>query len=151
MNKTVQDLKMEIEAIKKTQTGGLQKMENLANGTETIDTSITDRMQEKEERILGIEDIIEKKIHQSTKNAKSKKFLIQITQEIWKTMKRPNLRIIEIEDGEDSQLKSPKIIFNKFREEKFPTLNKDISIKVQAALTLIRMAKIKNSKESTCW
>ena len=45
---------MEVEAIKKTQT----EMENLAIRT-TIDASITTRTKEIEERISGIEDIIE--------------------------------------------------------------------------------------------
>jgi hypothetical protein len=42
-------------------------------------------------------------------------------------MKRPNLRIIGIEENEDSQLKGPKNVFNKIIEEKkiieenFPT------------------------------
>ena len=41
MNKTVQDLKMEIEAIKKTQTEGILEMENLGKRTGTTDASIT--------------------------------------------------------------------------------------------------------------
>jgi hypothetical protein len=34
-------------------------------------------------------------------------------------MKRPNLRIIEIEEDEDSQFKGPENIFNKIIEENF--------------------------------
>jgi hypothetical protein len=37
-------------------------------------------------------------------------------------MEIPNLRIIEIEENEDSQLKGPENIFNKFVEEVFPSL-----------------------------
>jgi hypothetical protein len=48
MNKTVQDLKMELEAIWKTQT------EVFVSGT--IDAGITHRIQEMQERISGIED-----------------------------------------------------------------------------------------------
>ena len=51
MNKTVQDLKMEIEAIKKTQTEEILEMENLGKRTGTTDASITNRIQEMEERI----------------------------------------------------------------------------------------------------
>jgi hypothetical protein len=40
-------------------------------------------------------------------NAKCKKFLTQNIWETWDTMKRPNLKIIEIEEGEDSQYKRP--------------------------------------------
>ena len=57
MNKTIQDLKMEIEAIKKTQVEATLEMENLGKRTGTTDASITNRIQEMEERISGIEDI----------------------------------------------------------------------------------------------
>ena len=40
MNKTVQDLKMEIEAIKKTQTKGILEMKILGKKTDTRDTNI---------------------------------------------------------------------------------------------------------------
>jgi hypothetical protein len=40
----------------------------------------------------------------SKENVKAKKFLTQNVQEIWNTMKRPNLGIIGIEEGEESQL-----------------------------------------------
>jgi hypothetical protein len=36
-------------------------------------------------------------------------------------MKRPNLRIIAIEENEYSQLKGPENVFNKILEENFPT------------------------------
>jgi hypothetical protein len=35
------------------------------------------------------------------------------------TMRRPNLRIIGIEESEDSQIKEPENIFNKIKEENF--------------------------------
>ena len=58
-NKMVQDLKMEIEGIKKTQMESTLKLENLGKGTGSIYTSITNRIQVMEERISGIEDTIE--------------------------------------------------------------------------------------------
>ena len=39
-------------------------------------------------------------------------------------MKRPNLRIVEIEEGE-IQLKNTENILNKITEENFPSLKKD--------------------------
>ena len=45
-------------------------------------------------------------------------------------MKRPNLRIISIEEGE-VQLKSTGNIFNKIIEENVPNLKKDIPLKIQ--------------------
>ena len=55
-------------------------------------------------------------------NIKSNKFLTQNIQEIWDTMKRTNLRIIGIEEGEEIQLKGTENIFNKIIEENFPNL-----------------------------
>lgn len=48
-------------------------------------------------------------------------------------MKRSNLRIVVTKEGEDSQLKDPENIINKITEEKFPSLKKDIPLKVQEA------------------
>jgi hypothetical protein len=56
--------------------------------------------------------------------------MTQNIQEIWDTMKRPNLRIIGIEE-EDSQLKGPENIFNKIKEENFPNLKKEMDKKVR--------------------
>ena len=42
-------------------------------------------------------------------------------------MKRPNLRIIGIEEGEDSLFKSPENIFNKIIEENSPNLKKEMA------------------------
>ena len=48
-------------------------------------------------------------------------------------MKRPNLRIVGIEEGEEVQLKSTENIFNKITEENFPKLMKDMPMKIQEA------------------
>jgi hypothetical protein len=60
LNKTIQDLKMEVETIKKSQR------------ETTLDASITKRIQEIEERISGAEDIIETLTQQSKKMQKAK-------------------------------------------------------------------------------
>jgi hypothetical protein len=39
-------------------------------------------------------------------------------------MRRPNLRIIDIDDNEDFQLKGPVNIFNKIMEENIPNQRK---------------------------
>jgi hypothetical protein len=48
-------------------------------------------------------------------------------------MIRLNLRIIEIEESEDFQLKGPENIFNKIIEENFPNLKKEMARNVQEA------------------
>jgi hypothetical protein len=45
-------------------------------------------------------------------------------------MRRPNLRIIGIQESEDSQLKGPVNIFNKIIEENFPNLKKEMSMNI---------------------
>ena len=130
---TVQELKTEMEAMKKTQNEGRLDMENLGKRTETTESSITNRIQEMEERISESEDTIEKINALIKENSKSNKFSSQNIQEIWDTIKKPNLRIIGIEEGEELQIKGPENIFNKIIEENFPNLKNDIPMKVQEA------------------
>ena len=48
-------------------------------------------------------------------------------------MKRPNLRIIGIQESENSQLKGPVNIFNKIIDTTFPNLKKEMPINIQKA------------------
>jgi hypothetical protein len=48
-------------------------------------------------------------------------------------MRRPNLRIIGIEESEDTQIKGPVNIFNKIIEENFPRLKKQMTKNIQEA------------------
>ena len=48
-------------------------------------------------------------------------------------MRRPNLKIIRVDDNEDFQLKGPANIFNKPIEENFPKLKKDMPMNIQEA------------------
>ena len=129
----MQELKTEMEAMKKTQTENWLDMENLGKRTETTESSITNRIQEIEERISDSEDTIEKINALVKENGKSNKFSSKNIQEIWDTIKKPNLRIIGIEEGEELQIKGPENIFNKIIEENFPNLKNDIPVKVQEA------------------
>ena len=63
----------------------------------------------------------------------AKKLLTQNIQEIQDIMRRPNLRIIGIEESEVSQLKGPVNIFNKIIEENFPSLKKEMPMNIQEA------------------
>jgi hypothetical protein len=59
-NKVIQDLKVEVEIIKKTQMEGNLEMENLRRRSGITDVSITNRIQEIDERLPypGIHPII---------------------------------------------------------------------------------------------
>jgi chromosome segregation ATPase len=59
-NKTIQDLKREVETIKKAQREKSLEIETLGTKSRTIDSSISNRIQEMEERISGAEDSVEK-------------------------------------------------------------------------------------------
>ena len=61
-----------------------------------------------------------------------KKLPTQNIQEIQDTMRRPNLRIIGVDENEDFQLKGPANIFNKIIEN-FPNLKKEMHINIQEA------------------
>ncbi len=71
---TVQELKTEMKARKKTQTEDQLVMENLGQRAESTETSIINRIQEIEERISDSEDTIEKINAQIKENSKSNKF-----------------------------------------------------------------------------
>jgi hypothetical protein len=148
LNKTIQDLKKEIETVKKSQSETTLEIENLGKKSGAIVASITNRIQEIEERILGAEDIIENTDTAVKENAKCKKLLTQNIQEIQDTVRRPNLRIIGIEEREDFQLKGPVNIFNKVIEENFPN-PKNIPINIQETYrTPNRLEQKRNSYNS---
>lgn len=59
MNTSITDLKMEIEAMKKLQSERILEMEKVEKGTGPTYISIINRIQEMEDRISGVEDMIE--------------------------------------------------------------------------------------------
>ena len=78
----MENLKMETEKVKKTQTEGMLKMKTLGKTRRTTDICITNIIQEIEEKISSIEGTIEENVT-SLKNIKSKKkVLTQNIQEI---------------------------------------------------------------------
>ena len=122
------------------------ELENLGKRSGVIDASITKRIQEIEERISGAEDTIEKMDTTTKENTKCKKILTQNIQEIQDTMRRPNLRIIGVDENVDFQLKGPANIFNKIIEENFPNLKKEIPMNIQEAyITPNRLDQKRNS------
>jgi hypothetical protein len=133
LNKTIQDLKMEVEIIKKTQRETTLEIENQRKRSGAIDASITNRIKEIEDRILGAEDTTENIYTTVKENAKCKKILTQNIQEIQGTMRSPKLRIIGIEVSKYFQLKGSVNIFNKIIEENFPNLKKEMPMNIQEA------------------
>jgi hypothetical protein len=112
LNKTIQYLKLEVETIKKTQREATLEIEIIGKNSVTIDSSISNRIQEMEERISDAKDCKENMDTKIKENAKCKKILTQSIQEIQDTMGRSNLRIIGLDENEDFQFKGPVNIFN---------------------------------------
>jgi hypothetical protein len=133
LNKTIWDLKTEVERIKKLQRETILEIEILGNKSGTIDVSINNRIQEMEERISSAEDSTENIGTTIKENGKCKKILTQNIQEIQDTMRRAKLRIIGVDENEDFQLKGPANIFNKIIEENFPNLKKEMPMNIQEA------------------
>ena len=98
-----------------------------------MDLSINNRIQEIEERISDAEDTIKTMDSTVKENAKCKKLVTQNIQEIQDTMRRPNLRIIGIDENEDVQVKGPANIFYKIMEENFPNLKREMPMNIQEA------------------
>jgi hypothetical protein len=77
MDKTILDLKREVDTIKKTQSEATLEIENVGKKSGTIDVSISNRIQEMEERISGAKDSIGNIDTTIKENGKCKKILIQ--------------------------------------------------------------------------
>jgi hypothetical protein len=134
LNKTIQDLKMEVETKQKKK----QKGENCGdrNPRKEIRNHRCEhqqQIQDMKEKISGAEDYIENMDTTIKENGKCIKILNKNIQEIQDTRRRPNLRIIGKAENEDFQLKGSANIFNKFIEENFPNLKKEVPMNIQEA------------------
>ena len=85
-------------------------MENLGKQTGTRDKY--NHQNTRDRRISDADDTITKIDTLIKENIKSNKFLTLSIQEIWDTMKRPNLKIVGIQEREELQLKGTENIFN---------------------------------------
>lgn len=144
LNKTIQDIKREVDTIKKTQSEATMEIETLGKNLEPqMRASATEyRRWKREDSIENIGTTIFKE------NTKRKKILTQNIQEIQATMRRPNLRIIGVDENEDFQLKGPANIFNKIIEENFPNLKNDMPMNIQEAYrTPNRLDQKRNSSQ----
>jgi seryl-tRNA synthetase len=73
LNKTIQDLKREVDTIKKTQNEATLEIGTLGKKSGSIDASISNRIQEMEERISGAEVSVENIGTTIKENGKCKK------------------------------------------------------------------------------
>jgi chromosome segregation ATPase len=91
------------------------------------------RLEQVEDRISGLGDKVEIKEKTQELLVKQLKTYKRNMQELTNSIKRPNLRIMGIEEGEEVQAKGIRNIFNKIITENFPKLEKVLPIQVQEA------------------
>jgi chromosome segregation ATPase len=126
---------MKIDNIKED---GTHDMENLRkkNETETENTveGHSSRLEQAEDIIPELEDEMEIKGKTEELLVKQLKTCERNMQELTNSIKRPNLRLMDIEEGEEVQAKVIHNIFNKIIIENFPNLEKVMPIQVQELL-----------------
>jgi septal ring factor EnvC (AmiA/AmiB activator) len=91
------------------------------------------RIEQTKDRISEHEDEVAVKGKTEELLVKQLKTCKKKMQELTDSIKRPNLRIMGIEEGEEVQAKVMHNIFNKIITENFPNLEKTMPIKVQEA------------------
>jgi chromosome segregation ATPase len=132
INKDINELKMKIENIKEEVTHDMEKLRK-ENETETQNTveGHSSRIEQVEDRISELKDEIEIKGKTEELLIRHLKTCKRNMQELTNSIKRPNLRIMGIEEGEEVQAKGILNIFNKIITENFPNLEKTMPIQVQ--------------------
>jgi hypothetical protein len=115
----------------------MQDMENLRKKNET---EMQNKMEGQSSRIEQAEDRISEKEDKMVIKGQTEELLVKQLktcekkmQELTDSIKRPNLRIMGIEEGEEVQAKRMHNIFNKIIIEKIPNLEKTMPIQVQEA------------------
>jgi chromosome segregation ATPase len=91
------------------------------------------RIEQTEDRISELGDEMATKGKTKELLVKQLKTCENKMQELTDSIKRPNLRLMGIEEGEEVQAKGMRNIFNKIITENFPNLEKTMPIQVQEA------------------
>jgi predicted nuclease with TOPRIM domain len=91
------------------------------------------KIEQTEDRISELEDEMAIKGKTEDLLIKQLKTCERKVQELTDSIKRPNLRIMGIEEGEEVQAKGMHNIFNKIITENFPNIEKSIPIEMQEA------------------
>jgi chromosome segregation ATPase len=104
------------------------------------ETELQNKMEGQSSRIEQTEDRISELKDEMVIKGKTKELLVKQPktskkkmQELTDSIKRTNLRITGIEEGEEVQAKGMHNIFNKIITENFPNLGKTIPIEMQEA------------------
>jgi membrane-associated HD superfamily phosphohydrolase len=134
INKEISELMMKIDNIKEKVT---HDMENLRKKNKTeMQNKVechSSRQDQAEDRISVLKDEMLIKGKTEELLVRQLKTCERSMQEFNDSIKRPNLRIMGIEEGKEVQTKGIRNIFNKIITENFPNLEKTMPIQVQEA------------------
>jgi chromosome segregation ATPase len=134
INTEINKLRAKIDNIKEDVTNN---MENLRKKNETeIQKTMeghSSRIEQTVARISELEDEMAVKGKTEELLVKQLQICERNMQELTDSIKRPNLRIMGIEEGEEVQAKGIRNIFNKMITENFSNLEKTMPIQVQEA------------------
>jgi hypothetical protein len=132
INKEINELRIKIDNIKDEET---QYMESLRKQKET---EMQNKMEGQTSRLEQAEDRISELEDEMVIKGKTEELLVQQLKtcekkmnELIDTIKRPNLRVMGIEEGEKVEEKGMCNIFNKIITENFPNLEKTMPIQIQ--------------------
>ena len=111
-------------------------MNNTITEMETALEGINSRKTEAEKRISDLEDRrVEFTATEQNKEKRMKKNE-NILRDLWDNIKRNNIRIIGVPEGEERE-KGPEKIFEEITFENFPNMGKEIATQVQEAQTVL--------------
>ena len=139
--KMIQDLGKSMEAkIEKMQEMFNKDLEELNNKQTEMNNTITqmkttleginNRITQAEERISDLEDRMVEFTATEQNKEKRKKRNEDSLRDLWDNIKRNNIRIIGVPEGEERK-KRPEKIFEEIRVENFPNMGKEIATQVQ--------------------
>ena len=118
----------DLEELKKKRT----EMNNTINERKTILEGINSRITEAEEQISDLEDRMVEFTAAEQKKEKRMKRNEDSLRHLWDNIKRNNIHIIGVPEGEERE-KGPEKIFEEILFENFPNMGKEIVTQVQEA------------------
>ncbi|GGW12686.1 hypothetical protein GCM10010230_68260 [Streptomyces narbonensis] len=129
MRKFLQDLKEELHPLQKTQTE-LLEMKSIIQEVKISLESIQSRLDHSENRISDVEEKMAGLEKSTTKTEKMAQKFENDMREVLDTIKRPNIRIIGIPEGEETH-KGIDNLFHEILQENFPNLERHSKIQSQ--------------------
>ncbi|XP_075855097.1 retinol dehydrogenase 13 isoform X1 [Microcebus murinus] len=130
--KSLQDMEKEMDTMKKSLTE-LLEMKNQFKELQNTVESLKNRVDQTEERISELEDNtlqLNKSVTEIQQRNKRKE---QSLQELWDYVKKPNVRVIGLPEGEEDNTQELDKLFEDIIEENFPGLAQNLDIQVQEA------------------